>query len=272
MHEFVTVCEKAARAAGGVLLDWRGKFHVREKGPADLVTEADEASQEMIRQILLGEFPEHGFVGEEDIDADLTDVDGGSQSSSDCEYRWIVDPLDGTTNYVHGLQSYSVSIALQRHSELVVGVVFDPVLDECYTAVAGQGARLNGSPLHTSGVTRFQDALVATSLPPKVKPDSTEVRLFLETMYRSQAIRRLGSAALNLCYLAAGRLDGYWAMSINAWDVAAGILLAREAGGIVTAIDGGAFDLDDPKFAAAANLPLHGELVQILALDEASRI
>lgn len=250
-------CE-AARAAGDVLREMQGAVATREKGPADLVTDADLASQQLIRQILTSNHPEFGFVGEEGTHDDL-------KATLMNETCWVVDPLDGTTNYIHGLDNYSVSIALQRNGRVALGVVFDPVRNELFSVVAGQGAELNHSPLSTSGIERLDRSLIAASFPPKVAPESPEISRFVRMLCRAQAVRRLGSAALNLCYVAAGRLDGYWATSVNAWDVAAGALMVQEAGGTLTQIDGSPLRLDEPRLVAAASRSLHGEMVDLLA-------
>ena len=230
-----------------------GRVSACEKGPADLVTEADMASQELIRETLLEAFPEHAFLGEEDDEAN-------GEATRQSEYRWIADPLDGTTNYVHGLPHFCVSLALERAGELLVGAVFNPVADECFTAVAGEGAFLNGSPIRTSGVSRLSEALAATGFPTVVRPDSPDLQLFMKSLTRCQAARRTGSCALNLCYLAAGRFDVTWAYSAKIWDVAAGVLIIREAGGVVSAPDGGGFVLEDARLLAAANPALHADL------------
>jgi myo-inositol-1(or 4)-monophosphatase len=234
-----------------------GKIQAREKAPADLVTEADLASQETIRELLLTAFPDHGFLGEEDVNPDETDDQG--------PFTWIVDPLDGTTNYVHGLDNYSVSVALRHKEEIIVGAVYDPVRDLTYSATLDRGAFCNGTPIRVSQVVSLDQALVAASLPARVEPGSTEVERFLRILFSCQAVRRLGSAALNLCYVAAGKLDGYWATSLKKWDVAAGLLLVREAGGTITSLDGGPFDLELPQLAAAGQKKLHAQLVAKLA-------
>ncbi|TWT29519.1 inositol monophosphatase family protein [Blastopirellula retiformator] len=252
MSDYLTTCEKAARAAGAVLLEWQGKFRVREKGRADLVTEADVESQKKIQEIVLGEFPEHGFLGEEE--------DPANAVSSQYEYRWIADPLDGTTNYVHGLANYSVSLALQHRGEVIVGVVYDPVHDQCFAAERGQGATLNGEKLQVSDVTDLEAALVAASFAAGIQRDSPEIEQFIEVLVRCQAMRRLGSAALNLAYVAAGTLDAYWASSVKIWDVAAGVLLVQEAGGVIRGPGGEPFDWNRPKVVAASTEQLHDQL------------
>lgn len=259
-NEYLRVCEEAVRAGGRVIQDWLGRTNTHEKGPADLVTEADFASQERVRRIVLGAFPNHTLLGEED--------NNGSEAAiktPDPFYRWIVDPLDGTTNFVHGVPHYCVSLALERNGELLVGAVYDPSLDECFTAASGRGAWLNGREIHTSAVVDCSEALAAVGFPPGVKGGSPDVDLFLEMIPRCQAIRRTGSAALNLCYVAAGRFDMFWSFSTHIWDVAAGVLIIREAGGCVSASDGGQFRLDDADFLAAANPALHEKLRNIAA-------
>ena len=251
-NEYLRVCEEAVRIGGREIQDWVGRFEVRKKGPADLVTQADLASQEAIRRTVLGAFPGHCLLGEEKVP--------GQPATARAEYRWIVDPLDGTTNFVHGVPHYSVSLALERNGELLVGAVYDPLLEECFTAAAGQGAWLNGRPIHTSQVSQLSEALAAVGFPPNVQRDSPDLLLFLEMACRCQAIRRTGSSALNLCYLAAGRFDLYWSYSTNIWDVAAGVLILREAGGHITSPTGGDFCLEESHFLAAANCGLHAQL------------
>ena len=263
MPDFLTVCIEAARAGGSVLLDWQDRFQAREKGPKDLVTEADVAAQEAIRGVLLGAFPDHDFLGEEEA-ADRKAAGQPLIPPRRGEYRWIVDPLDGTANYVHKLQTFAVSIALEKNDELVCGCVLDPIANECYTAVAGHGAQLNGRPIRVSSCQRVDQAMIAVSFPANVPRGSIEITRFVEALHAAQAIRRLGSAALNLCYIAAGRLDVYWATSVQAWDIAAGVLMVREAGGVVTAIDGGPLDLERAEFAASSSRPLHEEVMQLL--------
>jgi myo-inositol-1(or 4)-monophosphatase len=254
MTPYLKTAEAAARAAGEVLQQMLGRVQIREKGPRDLVTEADITSQQVIRERLLGDFPDHAFVGEEDpLDTDRSAADASP-------YCWIVDPLDGTTNYAHRMPMYGVSIALRRGTEIVAGVVYDPTLDEMFSAEAGGGATCNGRSIRASQCAELSEALVAASFAANVPRGSVEVARFVEILHRSQAVRRMGSAALNLSYVAAGRLDAYWATSVKAWDVAAGVLIVREAGGLVTGVDGGPFDLNRPSFVAAATIRLHGQM------------
>lgn len=254
------VCNSAVRAAGQILLDHLGRVSVRLKGPGDLVTEADFAAQHAIRQIVASHFPDHGFVGEE---ADRKEVPPG-ESSRQPDYVWYVDPLDGTTNFVHGLQHFAVSIGVAWQGELVCGVVYDPNTKECFAALRGGGATLNGQPLRTSATTDLGDALVAVSLPVHAQRGERHVEQVLDVIGVCQSVRRMGSAALNLCYLAAGRFDAYWDTKTQIWDVAAGVLIVQEAGGVVTGLDGSPFDLARPAVVAAANETLHRELMGLL--------
>ncbi len=258
MPEFLTVCEQAAREGGHILLDWVGRIAAKEKGPSDLVTEADLASQETIRRIVLSAFPDHGFVGEE----------GSQRGAGESEYRWYVDPLDGTTNYVHQIPHYCVSIGLARQGQLVCGTVFEPVSGECFTAQAGGGAFLNGGTISASGITQLGQAIAAVSFPPRVQRYSRAVEEFIRAIVSCQGVRRTGSTALNLCYVAAGRFDAYWGSNTKSWDVAAGALIVKEAGGVITNYSGGPLNIAEPQFVAAATGPLHRELLLMLDLNK----
>ncbi len=267
MPELVTTCEEAARAGGAVLLDWRKRFTVREKGPADLVTEADLASQEAIRRLVIGRFAEHAFLGEESPAEQPIAASGGQSSGrvESAQWTWVVDPLDGTMNYVHGLAQYAVSVAVLRQGRPEAGCVYDPVADECYTAQRGHGAWLNGEPIRASGQTDLGQSLVAVSFPAKVDANSRELSDFLKVLPACQAFRRMGSAALNLCFVAAGSLDAYWATSTKIWDIAAGALIVEEAGGTMTSLSGGPLSLAEAKFVAAGSVPLNRRIVELLA-------
>lgn len=253
---FLDACEAAARAGGRELHEWQGKFAMRQKGVADYVTDADLASQEAVRKVIFDRFPDHAFVGEEQP--------ATSSPGRENQLTWIVDPLDGTTNYVHGYPHYAVSVALARGSQLLVGAIYDPVSDQCFIAAAGSGAWCNGKRLRTSNVSNSSAALVAVSLPARVPRDSPDLFDLVEAVHRCQAVRRSGSAALNLAYVASGALDAFWATHIHPWDVAAGVLLVIEAGGIVTARDGTEFNLWRPQFLAACGRELHADLLKIL--------
>ncbi|MHC4398889.1 MAG: inositol monophosphatase family protein [Planctomycetota bacterium] len=261
-QDCIKVCEKAARAGGHVLVDMLGRVTAREKGRHDLVTEADLASQQIVRRTVLEAFPDHALIGEEAEPGD----DGPSfAGEGPAEYRWIVDPLDGTTNYVHQVPHFCVSLALERKGRLLVGAVYNPVSGELYTASADGGAFLDGRPIRTSNASSLSQSLAAVGFPAEVSAESPDLRLFLKALDKCQSIRRTGSAALNLCYLAAGRFDVSWSFSTKIWDVAAGILIAREAGGEVSAPDGGPFALrEPPRYVAAANRQLHAELTALV--------
>ncbi len=246
MADFLQTCEEAARAGGAVLLDWIGRFGVREKGRSDPVTDADYASQEAIRSIVLGRFPSHAFIGEEQP--------GGTLPASD--YCWVVDPLDGTMNYVHGVPHYAVSVALVKGDEIVAGTVYEPQSQECYRAARGEGAYLNGQRLKTSGAEQLSEALAVASFSTTIDQTSPEIAQFIAAVMHCQGIRRTGSAALNLSYVAAGRFDAFWALTTQSWDVAAGALLVTEAGGVITDIEGKPFTLKVPHPVAAASQPL----------------
>lgn len=265
MSDFLAVAEQAARAGGDVLLGWLGRIKAQEKGPRDLLTEADLASQAVVKEHLLRHFPEHGFLGEEDERPTSEPGDKGPNQRSKLDYCWVVDPLDGTTNYVHGLPGFAVSIGLLHKGLPVAGVVYDPLLKECFSAAKGEGAFLNERPLKVSCCKRLQDAMLAVSFSPNVPRGSIEVARFIEGLHACQAVRRLGSAALNLCYVAAGRLDGYWATSVKIWDVAAGVLILSEAGGSASDISGAPLDLGDPKLVVSASPELQTELVAMLS-------
>ncbi len=256
MSDYLRTCEQAARSAGAVLLEKLGRVAVRHKGPADLVTEADEAAQEVVRATVLGAYPDHDFVGEE-----AAKQPGPARPAG--RFRWIVDPLDGTTNFVHQVPHFSVSVALEEAGELLAATVFDPAGDECFTAARGRGARLNGVPIRVSAVTALGEALAAVGFPATVPRDCPDVRMFLEAVTATQSIRRTGSAALNLAYVASGRFDAAWSFSTRSWDIAAGTLLVREAGGHLAAPDGSALKIDSGWFLAAATPPLLRGLVRL---------
>jgi len=254
-EDYLAVAEAAARAGGAVLNAWAGKFTVSEKGPADLVTEADVASQEAIYEVLQTRFPQHGFLGEE-----------GLQSTSAQEkFRWLIDPLDGTSNYVHRFPYYAVSIALEHRGRLEAGVIYDPTRDELFAARRGRGATVNGAPLRVSRFARLSQAMVIASFPPGVTAESLAIRRFLTVLPHAQTIHRSGSSALNLAYVAAGRLDGYWSTSLKPWDMAAGALIVAEAGGRVTRLDGEPLDIEVPDLLCTNGTGIHEELSTLLS-------
>jgi myo-inositol-1(or 4)-monophosphatase len=257
--ELVATCEEAARAGGRTLLEWRRRFRTWEKGPADLVTDADLASQEAIREVVASRFADHEFLGEETPGA------AARATFARAEWTWVVDPLDGTTNYVHGLAQYSVSVAVLHRGEAAAGCVFDPVTGECYTAGRGEGSRLGGERIAPSGQTDLSRSLVAVSFPARIDHRSPEIVDFLRVLPHCQAFRRMGSAALNLCYVASGALDAYWSTSTKMWDIAAGALLVEESGGAIGGIGGGRLDLARASFIAAATSELARRIQDLLA-------
>ena len=259
-QDLLATCQRAAQAGAEQLLAWRGRFSTSEKSARDLVTDADLASQAAVRKVIdeqfgLGPNSDHGFLGEEDPDL----------SQLDKPYCWVVDPLDGTTNYVHDFPCFAVSVAVTENGELAAGVVLDPIRKECFRAAAGTGAELNGEALKTSVTTELDQSLVAISFPPDLQADSPDLRAFLNVAGCCQAVRRTGSAALNLAYVASGRLDAHWAHFIHPWDAAAGILLVREAGGVTTSSSGGDFCLKKAAYAVSSTVELHEALMPLIS-------
>ncbi len=210
----------------------------------------------------MGAFEGYVFVGEEEGENEPPkSVRRGDPDAPPC---WVVDPLDGTVNYVHRLQSFAVSIGLYAQGKMRLGVIYDPVTDQLFTAIDGQGARLNGEPIETSDCEDLDSALVACSFPAGVRASDPEVTRFVSVLERCRSLRRLGSCALNICYVSAGQLDAYWATNVAPWDCAAGFVIAREAGATLTAYDGS--DLDDwnPRFCVSATPRLHQAMTALL--------
>ncbi len=255
--EFLASAEEIAQRVGGWLVGQLGQVDVREKNPRDLVTCADIESQRLIREGLLARFPDHGFLGEESDEGEVAWGEG---------YCWIVDPIDGTMNFAHQMPGYSVSIGLFFNGQPLVGVVYDPALQETFSVILGHGSMLNGKPVRPSGRTELRRSLLVSSFPSTVKADTPELIRF-NRVVQLASMRRLGSAALNLCYVGCGRLDGYWATTLSLWDVAAGMLFATEAGAFATHLDGSPVNYRDLQFLAAGSEILHGELLPILQLD-----
>jgi myo-inositol-1(or 4)-monophosphatase len=253
----------AARRAAAVIDDWKRRFVVREKGRCDFVTDADVASQNALRESLLGRFPDHAFLGEEDASKHV-------RPGPDSPPTWIVDPIDGTTNYVHDCPFYCVSIGLQIAGELVVGVVFDPSRDEMFAAAQGHGAFLNDRRLETSRADRIDQALMATGFAPDLRGQEIAFDWWRHFSLTARSMRRTGSTALNMAYVAAGRFDAYYAFDNHVWDVAGGTVLVREAGGTVTNLDGSRYDPFTPD-AIASNGPLQQPLVAEFARGASSR-
>lgn len=260
---FADVGGKIAREAGALLRDYYRKGVATEyKGDVDLVTEADRASEKLIVERLRAAFPEHGVYGEE-----------GTRSHLDSEYRWYIDPLDGTTNFAHGFPVFCVSLGLERRSdtrgperptcagsgssgegEIVAAVIYDPLRDEMFTAEKGKGAYLDGMRVHVSRTRILAEALVATGFPSHKRHDNPNIHFYHQFTLRSHGVRRAGSAALDLAYTACGRVDVYWEFNLNAWDTAAGALMVTEAGGTMTRFDGSPFRLESREILATNGL------------------
>ena len=246
----------AAEAAGEVLRSgFGGEQAVRYKGEVDLVTEVDERAERVIGELLRDAFPGYGMLAEE----------GGRLPGED-DARWIVDPLDGTTNYAHGLPIFAVSVALERADEVVLGVVHDPIRGETYVAGRGGGATLNGEPIRVSDTEEPIRALLVTGFPYDRADMPAALELFGRLTVLTQGVRRLGAAALDLCYVAAGRLDAFYERGLHAWDIAAGGLILEEAGGKVTDYRGGDLDLEGGEIVAS-NGPLHPKLLSVIGGD-----
>jgi myo-inositol-1(or 4)-monophosphatase len=253
MERYRHVAEATAREAGEFLLSMMGTAAVREKKPGDWVTSADVASQELIFRRLQEAFPGHRLLGEEEA----------CETKWDEHFCWIVDPIDGTKNFVYGLPSFSVSIALFVHGQPLIGVVYDPLLKECFTAAKSQGAWLNQIPIQPRLTSELNQALLVCSFPSRVTDTEPELLRF-NRVIKHATLRRLGSAALNLSYVACGRLDGYWASTLSLWDVAAGILIATEAGACCRNLQGESFQFANPQLCVTGTVALNRNLIPLL--------
>ncbi len=260
MQDRLQLATELARRAGGLLLDGYGHAtQIRHKGAIDLVTEYDLKSEALLVEGIRAAFPEDGITSEE----------GGGGGGTGV--RWLVDPLDGTTNFAHGLPIFSISIACVQAEEVLLGVVYDPTRNELFHAVAGEGAFLNGKPLRVSATDELDESLLVTGFPYDIRtnPDNN-LGYFNALAVRAQAVRRLGSAALDLAYVAAGHFDGYWELRLSAWDWAAGVLLVQQAGGTVSTIGGDSKVLDGDATLVATNGRIHQPLLQALQTEQAS--
>jgi myo-inositol-1(or 4)-monophosphatase len=245
-----------AREAGAIVRSGHGAAHAPErKGAIDLVTEYDRRSEALLLRRIADHFPGHDVLAEE----------SGAAAPRGARVRWLLDPLDGTTNFAHNYPFFCVSVGVEVDGALAAGAVYDPVRDEMFAAAAGHGATLDGAPIRVSAVARLEDALLVTGFPYDVRRDpAPHLGLFEAFLVRAQGVRRDGSAALNLCYLAMGRFDGFWESHLSPWDVAAGALIVREAGGAVTDFDGGPFRLEGRRILAT-NGALHDPMRAVLA-------
>ena len=243
MHPFVNTAVKAARKAGAIIvrhMDQLDQITVEAKGRNDFVSSVDRLAEEEIIYTIASTYPEHSILAEE----------GGLQGEHD--YQWIIDPLDGTTNFLHGFPQYAVSIAVKNKNTIEHGVIFDPLRNELFTASRGSGARLNDTRIRVSNVTALQRSLIGTGFPFRQDKDvQSYLSCLQEVMENSHGIRRAGSAALDLAYVACGRLDGFWEADLNAWDLAAGCLIIQEAGGLISDFEGEDNHLDTGNIIAA---------------------
>jgi myo-inositol-1(or 4)-monophosphatase len=253
-QQFLDTAITAARIAGGFQrYRFTSALDVTLKGDKNLVTEVDQESERLIVEHLLGAYPGHGIIAEE-----------GEYPTGTSPFRWIIDPLDGTTNYTHGFPWFCVSIGLESAGELVAGVIYNPMHDELFTATRGGGAFLNGSRLRISGRSPLKSTLLGTGFPYDCASDpANNFANFIAFQKAARGIRRAGAAALDLAYVAAGRLDGFWELKLKPWDVAAGVLLVREAGGAVTTFDGSPYDIFNDHIVAS-NGQIHGEMTALL--------
>ena len=248
---------ETAREAGQVLLEKFGrKINISLKGDINLVTEADLASEKLIIEKIRSHYPKHSILAEESGES-IAILDG------DKRWKWIIDPLDGTTNYAHGYPCFCVTIALERDGEIVVGATFDPTRDEMFSAEKGAGANLNNRRIRVSDAEKLGDALLVTGFPYDFKKREDFAGHLTEFLLRSRGIRRDGSAAIDMAYVACGRFDGFWEEGLNPWDVAAGKLLIEEAGGKITYYDGSPLSIYSPPICASNNL-IHAQMLEVL--------
>ena len=255
-ESFVPAMSAIAREAGALLMHY---FHqhlkIEYKGEADLVTAADRASEVLIRERIREKWPTHDVLGEEQ---------GLSDQGS--EYRWYIDPLDGTTNFAHGFPVFCVSMGLERRSsgqpgERIAAVIYDPTRDELFSAEQGRGAHLNAEAIHVSKAATLKESLLATGFPSQKRHKNPNIYFYHQITLHSHGVRRAGSAALDLCNVAAGRFDGFWEFNLNPWDTAAGVLIVQEAGGKVTRFDGSQFEINSRETVASNGL-IHDALLQ----------
>jgi myo-inositol-1(or 4)-monophosphatase len=254
MSSYLDIAKSAALEAGALQIQKLGQVQSIEfKGEINLVTEVDRACEEIIQKIIQGAYPDHDFLAEEG---------GGERKHSD--YKWIIDPLDGTTNFAHGYPLFCVSIALEYMGEVIVGLVYDPNRKELFYAQKGQGAFLNDKPISVSKISTLNESLLATGFAYNIrKTKENNLNHFKQMLLNAQAVRRDGVAAIDLCYVACGRYDGFWELNLFPWDVAAGKLIVEEAGGRVTLFSGSSFSVYDKEILCSNGL-IHQEMIQQL--------
>jgi myo-inositol-1(or 4)-monophosphatase len=243
-----------AREAGALLSQFAlQRIGYELKGEHDLVTAADRASEKLIVERIKAAFPDHSIVAEE----------GGGQEGSS-EYRWYVDPLDGTTNFAHAFPVYNVSIGIEKAGELVAGVVYDPTRDEMFSAERGSGAYLNNERIRVSSVRKLDDALVATGFPSRRRHQNVNVHFYYQLAMLTHGVRRAGAAAIDLCYVGCGRIDAFWEFGLNPWDMAAGVVILEEAGGRSSEMTGKPLTIQSPHILTSNGL-LHAEIEELFA-------
>jgi len=240
-----------SREAGRLIMTYfERRIGYEYKGDVDLVTEADRASEKLIVERIRQHFPSHDIVGEE-----------GTRKDTGSDYRWYVDPLDGTTNFAHGYPVFCVSLGVEGTDGIVAGVLYDPTRDELFAAEKGSGASLNGRPIQVSKTKKLSESLLATGFPSHKRHKNPNIHFYHQLTLRSHGLRRAGSAALDLANVASGRYDGFWEFNLNPWDTAAGVLLVTEAGGTVSRFDGSPWRIDSSE-TLASNGILHNELME----------
>lgn len=256
MDHFLKTAIEAAKEAGNIQLKRRDNIgEIKYKGDINIVTEIDILCEQKIIEIIKDHYPEHSILSEER---------GEILTKSD--FKWIIDPIDGTTNYAHGFPCYCSSVALEFKGDVIVGVVYQPVLDELFTVQKGKGAFLNGNRIRVSKTMTLKKSLLATGFAYDVhKSEINNIDHFTNFIKQSQAVRRPGSAALDLCYVAAGRFEGFWELKLHPWDVAAGVLLVQEGGGMVTGIAGGNYSIYSSNILASNGL-IHLDMVNVLTV------
>jgi myo-inositol-1(or 4)-monophosphatase len=243
-HDYLPAMAEIAREAGALLMDYfRQRVKVEYKGEADLVTVADRKSEALIRERIRQQWPTHDILGEE-----------GGLKDNGSDYRWYVDPLDGTTNFAHGFPVFCVSMGLEYQGNRIAGVIYDPTRDELFAAEQGSGAYLNEQRIHVSKTANLSECLVATGFPSHKRHKNPNIFFYHQITLHTHGVRRAGSAALDLCCVACGRFDGFWEFNLKPWDTAAGVLIVQEAGGKVTDFKSGPFQLDSRETLASNGL------------------
>lgn len=253
--KFLATAVQAVTRAGAMQLAGIDHLRVEKKGTIDLVTQIDRDVEQMFRALVGERFPDHAILAEE------FEIHGDRQRQA--EYTWVFDPVDGTTNYAHGLPIFCSACSLERHDQPIVSAIYDPSRKELFTAERGVGAWLNGTPMRVSTAETLIDSLLCTGFPYSVQRDSGRLlELFGAFLQRARAVRRLGSAAIDMAYVAAGRLDGFWEVKLNPWDVSAGALMVEEAGGQVSGLAGNPFDSRTGE-VVASNGRIHAAMVDV---------